>query len=187
MGGRSLIGGPSVATEQGSDRRAERTPAPAEKAPAELVVERVTHQDIPAICSLYKKVWELEAGLPTELAKAWQPSPLEFTSWMEGVTYFAARRGAHLVGTVGCELRRGACRLVHLAVDPEGRRQGVGTALVNAALDWARRSTAAVVWADPLARFQACGRLFLKLGFAESGVLHRHESGEDVRLFERVL
>ncbi len=150
-------------------------------------MERVTHQDVGAICSLYKKVWESEAGLPTDLVKAWQPSPLEFTSWMEGVTYFAARRSGHLIGIVGCELRRGACRLVHLAVDPDGRRQGVGAALVTAAVDWARRSGAGAVWADPLARFQACGHLFLQLGFSESGVLHRHESGEDVRLFERVL
>jgi len=176
-----------VATEQGSDRRAERAPPGPEKPAAELSVERVTHQDIPAICSLYKKVWESEPGLPSDLVKAWQPSPLEFTSWMEGVTYFAARRSGRLVGVVGCELRRGACRLVDLAVEPEGRRQGIGAALVNAALEWARRSTAATVWANPLARFQACGHLFLKLGFVESGALHRHESGEDVRLFERVL
>lgn len=176
-----------MATGQGSDRRAERVPTATEKAPTELSVERVTTQDVPAICSLYKKVWESEPGLPADLMKAWQPSPLEFTSWMEGVTYFAARRSGHLVGVVGCELRRGACRLVHLAVDPEGRRQGVGTALVNAALDWARRSTAAAVWANPLARFEACAHLFLKLGFIESGVLHRHAAGEDVRIFERVL
>jgi GNAT superfamily N-acetyltransferase len=204
--GRSLIGGPSVATEQGSDRRAERAPPATEKAPssekppaaekssvsdkapvAELTVERVTHQDIPAICTLYKKVWEAEAGLPADLVKAWQPTPLEFTSWMEGVTYFAARRAGHLVGVVGCELRRGACRLVQLGVDPDGRRHGVGTGLVNAVLDWARRSNAATVWAEPLARFQAAGHLFLKLGFAESGILHRHEWGEDVRFFERVV
>jgi len=176
-----------VATDQGSDRRVERpSPAP-EKPVAELSVERVTHQDIAAICTLYKKVWEAEAGLPAELVKSWQPTPLEFTSWMEGVTYFAARRGGHLVGVVGCELRRGACRLVQLAVDPDGRRQTVGTALVSATLDWARRSNAATVWAEPLARFQAAGRLLLKLGFAESGVLHRHEWGEDVRFFEKVL
>jgi len=164
----------------------EKPPA-AEKPAAELTVERVTHQDIPAICSLYKKVWEAEPGLPSDLSKTWQPSPLEFTSWMEGVTYFAARRNGRLVGVVGCELDHGACRLVDLAVDPEARRQAIGTALVNAALDWARRSTAASVWADPLARFQACGRLLLRLGFAESGLLHRHLAGEDVRFFERVL
>jgi len=177
-----------VATEQGSDRRAERAPpAPEKPAVPELAVERVTHQDIPAICSLYKKVWESEAGLPADLVKAWQPTPLEFTSWMEGVTYFAARRGGHLVGVVGCEFKRGACRLVQLAVDPDGRRQGVGTGLVTAALDWAKRSNASTVWAEPLGRFQSAGRLLLKLNFKETGVLHRHEWGEDVRFFERLL
>ncbi len=178
-----------MATDQGSDRRAEHAhaPAPGEKPPAEVSVERVTHQDIPAICSLYKKVWDSEKGLPSELVKAWQPAPLEFTSWMEGVTYFAARRHGHLVGIVGCEPGHGTCRLVHLAVDPESRRHGVGTALLTAAVDWARRSNVATVWTDPLARFQAAGSLFLKLSFAEAGRLRRHEWGEDVRLFERVL
>jgi RimJ/RimL family protein N-acetyltransferase len=176
-----------VATDQGSDRRAERAPASPEKPAAELTVERVTHQDIPAICSLYKKVWEAENGLPSELAKAWQPGPLEFTSWMEGVTYFVARRAGHMVGVIGCEIRHGACRLVHLGVDPEARRRGSGSALLTAAIDWGRRSGAATVWADPLARFQAAGALFLKLGFKESGALHRHDWGEDVRFFEKLL
>jgi len=176
-----------VATDQGSDRRAERAPVSAEKPPAELTVERVTHQDIPEICSLYKRVWEAETGLPSELAKAWQPAPLEFTSWMEGVTYFAARRGGLLVGVIGCELRHGALRLLHLGVDPESRRHGVGAALLNAAIDWGKRSNAATVWTDPLGRFQAAASLFLKLGFTESGRLHRHEWGEDVRFFEKLL
>ena len=176
-----------MGTDQGSDRRTERAPTSNGKAPGDLAVERVTHQDIPAICSLYKKVWEAESGLPGELAKAWQPTPLEFTSWMEGVTYFAARRSGRLVGVVGCELRHGACRILHLAVEPEGRRQGAGSGLVTAVVDWARRSNATTVWADPLVRFQGASLLLRKLGFAESGTLHHHEYGEDVRFFERVL
>jgi len=176
-----------VATGQGSDRRAERAPPSGDKPAVELSVERVTHQDIPAICSLYKKVWEAENGLPGELLKAWQPGPLEFTSWMEGVTYFAARRGGHLVGIVGCEPRHGTFRIVHLAVEPEARRQGVGRALLTQVIEWVRRSNGSSLWADPLSRFQAAGALFRKLGFAEGGVLHKHEWGEDVRLFERVL
>lgn len=181
---RSLFGGPSVVTDQGADRPA----LAVEKPSSALSVERITHQDVPAICTLYKKVWESEpGGLPTELLKAWQPSPLEFTSWMEGVTYFSARREGRLVGVIGCELKHGSCRLLHLAVDPDARRKGIGSALVGAAIDWARRSNAAAVWADALARFTAVHSMFKRLGFSESGILHRHEWTEDVHLFERIL
>jgi GNAT superfamily N-acetyltransferase len=153
-----------------------------------LQVERITHQDVPAICALYKRVWDGEpAGLPADLVKSWQPTPLEFTSWMEGVTYFAARRESKLVGVVGCEVRRGACHLVHLAVDPETRRQGVASALIGASLEWAKHANAPVVWGDTLARFQSAAALLKHLGFAECGVLHKHEFGEDVHLFERML
>ena len=135
-------------TSNGSDRVAEKSlekpvERPAEKVPGPLVVERITHQDVPAVCALYKKVWESDpTGLPAPLIKTWQPTPLEFTSWMEGVTYFAGRRDGRLIGVVGGELRAGSCRLVRLAGDPECRRQGVATALLAAAVDWAKRSSA---------------------------------------------
>ncbi len=175
----------------GSDREVgEHAPSAAVKStePA-LSVERITHQDVPEICALYRRVWESPAsdGVPVELLKGWQPSPLEFTSRMEGVTYFAARRGGRLLGVVGCEVARGSCHLVDLAVDPEARRQGVASALVAAGVEWARHANAAQVWADALARFPAAGALFKHLGFAECGVLHKHEWHEDVRLFERIL
>ncbi len=175
----------------GSDRGSgEHAPSPAAKpAGGALGVERITHQDVPEICALYRRVWESppNAGVPPELLKSWQPTPLEFTSWMEGVTYFAARRDGRLLGVVGCEVARGNCHLLHLAVDPDARRQGVASALVAAGLEWARHANAAQVWADALARFSAAVALYKHLGFAECGVLHRHEWNEDVRLFERIL
>ena len=152
------------------------------------MVERITHQDVPAICSLYKRVWESEPpGIPAELLKAWQPTPLEFTSWMEGVTYFAARRDGRLVGVVGCELRHGSCRVVRLAVERDARRQGVATALLGAALEWAKRSNSSSVWVDTHDRFAGAVSLFKRFGFAESGILHKHDFGEDVRFFEKIL
>jgi len=175
----------------GSDRGVgEHPPSTDAKVGAVTVgVERITHQDVAEICGLYRRVWESppSAGVPVELLKSWQPTPLEFTSWMEGVTYFAARRDGRLLGVVGCEVARGNCHLVHLAVDPEARRQGIASALVAAALEWARHANAAQVWADALARFPAAVALYKHLGFAECGVLHKHEWNEDVRLFERIL
>jgi GNAT superfamily N-acetyltransferase len=158
------------------------------KEPVVLVVERINHQDVPAVCSLYKKVWDGEpTGLSAELVKSWQPTPLEFTSWMEGVTYFAARREGRVVGVVGCELSHGSCRLVHLAVDPDARRTGVASALLGAAVDWAKHSNVPEVWVEMLARFSAAAALFAHLGFTECGLLHQHQWHEDVRLFERLL
>jgi len=171
----------------GNPERGENRPAPKANGGKAIVVERMTHEAIPEICGLYKRVWDHFPDLPTELVKAWEPTPLEFTSWMEGVTYFSARVDGKMIGAIGCEMEDGACRLLQLAVDPEGRRQGVGTALVHQALEWARKSKSHSVWADSLERFAGAAELFKKLGFTESGVLHRHHWGEDVRLFEKLL
>ena len=185
-----LTGAPRLAAIHGNDRGGERAPGPVEKtSAAALVVERINHRDVPEICALYRRVWESPPtpGLPAELVKSWQPTPLEFTSWMEGVTYFAARREGRLVGVIGCEVAHGNCRLVSIAVDPGARRQGVGAALVNASIEWARHANATQVWSDGLARLTAFSALLKHLGFTECGILHKHEWSEDVRLFERLL
>ena len=153
-----------------------------------LVVERLTHQDVNDICALYKRVWDqFKGNLSAELIKAWQPTPLEFTSWMEGVTYFAARRDGRMIGAIGCEMADGSCRLVHLAVDPDNRRQGVARALTQAAIEWGRHNASQSIWADALSRFTEAAAVFRSTGFKECGVLHRHYWNEDVRLFEILL
>ena len=173
---------------QEMDRGSERPGPAVQKSSGVVLVERITHEDVPAICTLLKKVWDpAPTGVPPELAKSWQPTPLEFTSWMGGVTYFAARRDGHLVGVVGCELHHGACRLVHLAVDPEQRRHGVATALIAAAIEWAKKERATSVWSNLLQALAPAKDLYLHLGFTLVGTLHRHELGEDVLLLERVL
>ncbi|MEM0128945.1 MAG: GNAT family N-acetyltransferase [Thermoplasmata archaeon] len=164
--------------------RGEATPSPERP----LTVERLTHLDVNEVCGLYKRVWDSQKGeLLPEMIKAWEPSPLEFTSWMEGVNYFAARKNGRLIGVIGLEIAHGSGRLVHLAVDPETRRQKVATGLVQATIDWARRSNCLSVWADVLARFSAAQALFKHLGFQEAGTLHRHQWSEDVLFFERLL
>ncbi|MCI4329912.1 MAG: GNAT family N-acetyltransferase [Thermoplasmata archaeon] len=180
-----------MAAQGSSDRgepRGASTTAKAAGTKPPVSVERLSHQDIPEICALYKRVWEtFRPELPAELVKSWTPTPLEFTSWMEGVTYFAARREGRMIGAVGCEINDGSCRIVHLVVDPDNRRQEIGTALAAAATEWARHNNSNSVWVDALARFTAAAEMFKRLGFAEAGVLHRHRWSEDVRLFEKLL
>jgi len=177
-----------VAAERSNDRGDSRPAPRAEGDARPVAVDRLTHEDVNDICSLYRRVWDAyRPTLPPELVKAWEPTPLEFTSWMEGVTYFAARRDGRMIGAIGCQFLDGACRLVNLAVDPDARRQGVATALANAALEWARHNNSRSIWVDALATFTGAAEMFKRLGFAEAGVLHRHFWGEDVRLLERIL
>jgi len=157
-------------------------------APPGVVIDRVSHEDIPEICGLYKRVWDSpHEGVPAEFLKAAVPTPLEFTSRMEGVTYFVAREGKNLRGIVGTEFSEGSCLLVGLAVDVDARRKGVATALVLTAVDWARKNHANAVWVDALDSFTAAKGLFHHLGFSAAGLLHRHRWNEDVRFFETVL
>lgn len=174
------------------EKKGERPPAevPPAKGPEvkHLAIERLTHEGVGDIVSLFRRVWEPYLnGMPPEVQKIWQPTALEFTSAMEGVTYFAARRDNHIVGVVGCKLVDGACHLQQLCVDVEQRRHGTATALLAAALGWAQHANARSIYVDVLQRFPEAMSLFKASGFTEAGTLHRHYWGEDVRVFERLL
>lgn len=170
------------------ETRAEPLPAAPPPTAHPIVVERITHQDIPEICNLFKRVWEpYLVGMPQEVQREAQPTPLEFASGMEGVTYFSARRDGRLVGVGGFELVDGAGRLVKLCVDAEHRRKGIGSAILQASIEWARHAGAKSIWAELMSRYVEGGHLLLDRGFLETGILHRHYYGEDVRQFEMIL
>jgi GNAT superfamily N-acetyltransferase len=96
----------------------------------------------------------------------------------EDVAVFVAEREAEVIGYVyaGLEPRswkelREACGFIHdVAVREEGRRSGVASALIEAAIDWLRSRGAprVVLWtAEPNAPAQ---RLFDRLGFRRTMV-----------------
>ncbi len=183
-------GAPAVPPQKKEPASQERntSASPAEPSPPGLLVAQATHSDIPDICALYKKIWEEFKGkIPNEFEKTWQPTPLEFTSQMEGVTFFAARRDRRLIGILGCSMADGSARIVHVAVEPEYRKQGVGRALLMSGIEWAKKANAASLWTEPLTRFAHAISLFKKLGFHETGVFHKHLWKEDVQLLEMVL
>ena len=177
-----------MATQHATERKEPATPPKATAEPVALVVERLSHENIPAVCALYKRVWDaFRPELPSEILKSWEPTPLEFSSRMEGVTYFAAREGGKFLGAIGCAMADGSCQFIQIVVDPEARRRGIGSLLVRAGEDWARHNNVRSVWVDALVRFNGAAEMLKQLGFTESGVLHRHFWGEDVRFFEKLL
>lgn len=177
-----------------TEHKPERAPEPAAAKSVEgketnpLIIGRLTHGDVPDVVALFRRVWEpYLGGLPPEVQREWQPSQLEFTSGMEGVTYFAARRGNRIIGVIGCRNQSGSCELINLCVDAEHRRHGIATALLAAAQGWAQHADARALCVEVLARFSDAMALLKASGFKEAGLLHKHFWGEDVRLFERLL
>jgi len=90
----------------------------------------------------------------------------------DAVVFVAEERSA-VIGYVFAALEpvswkelRNACGFIHdIAVDEAGRRSGVATALMTAAVDWLRSRGAPRVVLGTAERNAAAQRLFEKLGF----------------------
>jgi ribosomal protein S18 acetylase RimI-like enzyme len=71
----------------------------------------------------------------------------------------------------------------HLTVSPEHRRKGVGTALVRAALDWARGRDLDRVIVETQTKNHPATALFQKQGFTFCGFNDRYYSSRDIAIF----
>ena len=91
----------------------------------------------------------------------------------EDAAVFVAEQDRAVVGYVFAALEpmswkelREACGFIHdIAVDEVGRRSGVATALMEAAIEWLRSRSAPRVVLGTAERNAAAQRLFEKLGF----------------------
>lgn len=93
---------------------------------------------------------------------------------------FIADRDGEQIGHLGIELRRGLAE-IGMLVAPEARGAGVGTALMQAAIDWCRNRDAHKVALTLWPHNTAARALYERFGFVEEGRLVRHyrrSSGE---------
>jgi len=145
-----------------------------------FIVRRATEADAPALGRL--------GGMLLRLHHAWDPQrfiapgsdPEGGYAWFlrtqlrddEAAVLVAEQDGA-VVGYVFAALEplswkelREACGFIHdIAVDEVGRRSGVATALMEAAIEWLRGRGAPRVVLGTAERNAAAQRLFEKLGF----------------------
>lgn len=100
------------------------------------------------------------------------PDLFDFSAHYEGERggFWVVRADGRVVASVGVErLDRDAAELHRLYVDPQWRRQGLGDALVQSALEWcgAQGIGRLVLWSDT--RFENSHRLYTRLGFSRHG------------------
>jgi ribosomal protein S18 acetylase RimI-like enzyme len=150
---------------------------------ATLVIRPAARKDLPTIGRLGAHLMRLHHGFDPQRFMAPRGNPEDGYAWFLGtqldkddMAVIVAELGDEVLGYVFIgiepqswkELRDEAGYVHDLVVDERGRRQGIGTALMAAALDWmrARRLPRVVLWtAQPNGAAQ---HLFDRLGFRKT-------------------
>jgi GNAT superfamily N-acetyltransferase len=134
-----------------------------------------TRADVPAVIDLIGRVF-VEYGLifdpPVEVADLFA-----FASHYEPPrgAFFVVREGDRIAGSIGVERVDEETAEIHrLYLDLHLRGQGVGRALVEAALAWCREQGIGhlVLWSDT--RFDRSHVLYQRLGFEQTGIREVH-------------
>jgi ribosomal protein S18 acetylase RimI-like enzyme len=148
--------------------------------PSDCVVRRATQSDLPAFGRLGALLLRAHHGFDADRFMAPGGDPEAGYAWFLGtqlksadVIVFVAERQGEVVGYVyaGVEPRdwkelRDECGFIHdVAVIESGRRTGVATALLDAAIAWlrGRGMPRVVLWTAE--RNETAQRLFTALGF----------------------
>jgi RimJ/RimL family protein N-acetyltransferase len=154
-----------------------------------VVVRRTTAADVDRIVEMYAEVADEGRWIGAEgpvdrddLRQRWARR-LEAD---DGV-HLVAEVGPMIVGQVGVEIAPYGVASLGMMVDRRWRRQGVGTALVRAAVDAARgrgcHKVALQVWPHN----QAARALYRRVGFEDEGVLRRHYRRGNGELWDAVV
>ena len=150
-----------------------------------FVIRRATEADLPALGELGGLLMQVHHQFDTQRFMAPGDDPAKGYAWFLGgelkdasVAVFVAEQRGHVLGYVYAgiepqswkELREEAGFIHDVAVIERGRRSGVATALIEAALEWFRERNMprVVLWAaEPNRDAQ---RLFGRLGFRRTMV-----------------
>lgn len=150
-----------------------------------IAIRRATKTDLPALGKLGALLLRTHHQFDPLRFMAPGSHPEEGYAWFlgsqlheEDVVVFVAERQSAIVGYVYAALEpqswkelRDACGFVHdVVVDENGRRGGVATALMEAAIAWLRERGAPRVVLQTAQKNEGAQRLFDRLGFRRTMV-----------------
>jgi GNAT superfamily N-acetyltransferase len=149
---------------------------------------RAEASDSQEISDLYRTVWTAHSEIfPRELMANRMPMADEVREAMGNKEYYVIREGRSIVGVVRVSMDHGACLLDRMVVHPGHRGRGIGKALTERAIEWAREHKAEKIWLDTSPKLKDAMALYEKMGFRECGYFRRHYWGEDIKFYEMVL
>ena len=148
--------------------------------PSSFTIRRATEADAPALGRLGALLLRAHHTFDPQRFMAPGKNPEEGYAWFlqsqlrdDDAVVIVAERNGEVIGYVYAALEpqswkelRDACGFIHaLAVQETGRRTGIATALMDAAMEWLRSSGAPRVVLGTAHANEAAQRLFDRLGF----------------------
>jgi len=128
---------------------------------AEVEVEPMTPDDLDEVIEIERR----------SFPSVWSRGSYERELRNENSYYYVAREGDRLIGYAGMWIVLDEAHITTLAVQPERRRRGLGTRLMNRMIDLARRHSVRKVTLEVRERNRPAIDMYRKLGFVEKGFL----------------
>ncbi|MBA3432221.1 MAG: GNAT family N-acetyltransferase [Actinobacteria bacterium] len=152
-----------------------------------MIVRRAEERDLDAMLDLYEAVAAEGRYIGGEAPVDREARRLRWLEHFEDPDHvsFVAEAGGRIVGQ-GALTGTGVAELGML-VASDWRGHGVGTALMQACLDWARRSGAHKIALQVWPHNEAARNLYRKFGFEEEGYLRRHWRRRNGELWDSVI
>ena len=152
-------------------------------------VRPATDEDLDAAVDLYADVATEGRWIAAEapVNKLERRATFESSIRKDNAQFFVADDGGRIVGELGIELASYGVADFGMMVAADARGRGVGSALLSAAIEWARAAgahkVALQVWPDN----QGAIALYRKFGFDQEGHLRRHYRRRNGELWDAVI
>lgn len=151
-------------------------------------VEVATEADADKLVDLYARVWnKFEGVLPQQLLDNRRADKNEIIQAMGSKKYFIIRNDEKILGVARTSLEHGTCLLDRMVVDEEYRKQGIGSALINSIISFAKENNVTKIWLNTDIKLKDAMALYTKMGFEECGYFNKHFWGDDVKFYELML
>jgi RimJ/RimL family protein N-acetyltransferase len=154
-----------------------------------VVVRPATVDDLDAAVDLFAAVAEEGRWIGGEapVDKLERRGVFESSIRRDDAQFFVADDDGRIVGELGIELARYGVANFGMMVAADARGTGVGSALLSAAVDWARGAGAHKVALQVWPHNEAAIALYRRFGFEHEGVLRRHYRRRNGELWDAVM
>jgi RimJ/RimL family protein N-acetyltransferase len=141
-----------------------------------IVIRPATEAELTAVVDLLAEVAAEDRWIATEVPFDRAKRAATMAERLRGpeAASFVAVSGGAIVGHIGMTVRRPGLLELGMMVAAGRRGQGIGGALLSAALAWARGTPAYKITLEVFPDNTAARALYRKFGFVEEGLFRRH-------------